>query len=298
MSKRILFGLGLPLISAGGLLAYARWIEPNRIEVEEVEIAVPGLPQVLENLEIVFLSDLQIERPGRRETELLARLEAIAPDLVLIAGDFANSPYYASDYIRYAAAACSVVSRIPAHYGKFAVWGNNDHPEFIEGFARAAGIRVLENECADIEVHGERLTLVGLDDPVTQRDDWAKTLREPPEHPMLMIVHSPDAFPEAVVRGIPVVLAGHTHGGQIRHPFIRLDPVRFLKLKPGTPPYRAGLYRDGGSVLYVSRGLGTSNLPVRFLCPPEITRIRVRSAGRAPPRFTDPPATGSSPARS
>ncbi len=269
------------VLLAAALVAYARWIEPRRLTVEHVTLTIPGLSPALESLRIVFLSDLQVDDPGSHETRLHDTLVELDPDLLLIGGDFANVPYWMIDYMRHASAACSVLAVAPARMGKIAVWGNNDIPEAIGPLARDAGIRVLENEWTTLSLPGGELTIVGLDDPVSDRDDWDALYADPPPSPMLMLAHSPDAFAEAARRGVPALLAGHTHGGQVVHPLIALWPHIFLCLEPGTPAYRAGRYRapDGGpSVLYVSRGIGTSRFPFRFLCPPEVTVVRLVAA--------------------
>jgi predicted MPP superfamily phosphohydrolase len=162
------------------------------------------------------------------------------------------------------------------------VWGNNDVPDAIAPLARQSGVRVLDNAWTTVSVDGASLTLAGLDDPVTGRADWELLMREPPPAPVVLLAHSPDAFPEAVRRGLPAVLCGHTHGGQVWHPFVALAPELVLGLKPGTPAYRAGRYRSGASSLFVSRGLGMSKFRFRFLCPPEIVLIRLRAAEGGP----------------
>ena len=271
------------VLLVAALVAYARWIEPQRITIEHVTVSIPGLAPALEGLRVVFLSDLQVDDPGRREARLIDTLEELDPDVLLIGGDFANVPYWMIDYMRHASAACSVLARAPARIAKIGVWGNNDIPEGIGPLARMAGIRVLENEWMTLSLPGGELTIVGLDDPVTGRADWDALFAEPPPAPMLMLAHSPDAFAEASRRGIPALLCGHTHGGQVVQPLIRLWPGRFLRLKPGTPFYRAGRYLAPGgepSVLYVSRGIGTSYLPFRFLCPPEVTVVHLAAAPR------------------
>lgn len=279
MTKRVGVAITACALGIGSLLAYARWIEPNRIVVSEVTLEVPGLPAELEDLRVVFLTDLQFDASNRRERRLLDTLERLDPDLLLFGGDFCNVPYWMTAYRDRATRACSILVEMPARYAKIGVWGNNDIPEVIGPLMAKTDVEILENRWLTVSIDGHELSVAGLDDPVTGRARWDELLASPPPAPRLLLAHSPDAFAEAARRGFPVTLAGHTHGGQIRHPFASLLPQRFLKLKKGTPPYRAGLYRDGEAQLYVSRGIGMSNLKFRFLCPPEVTLVNLTRHG-------------------
>ena len=268
--------LAIIAVGLAGLFCYAKWIEPNSIHVEDVTLSVPGLDPDLQDLEIVYFADLHVDELGKREERLLRRLREIDPDLVLIGGDLMMNAYWMEDYLDHAAAACSLLAQIPSRHGKFLVWGNNDETtDVVRRLVIGAGVTAIENDWVRLDLPEGELTLVGLGDPVTGREDWERTFSEPPPEPIVMMAHSPDAFPEAVRRGVPVLLCGHTHGGQVRHPFVSSNTERFLRLAPGTPAYRAGLYSKGSSLLYVTRGVGMTHLRYRFLCPPEITRIRL-----------------------
>ena len=283
--RRLGVAIAIGVVMLGGLWGYARFVEPRRLTIEEYDVPVAGLSPGLDGMTVAFLADLQVDDPGQLEARLVEAVAELDPDLIVIGGDFANVPYWMVDYLRHAASACSVIARMPARIGKFGVWGNNDLPEGIGPLAEAAGVRVLENEWVTLSLPGGDLTLVGLDDPVTDRHDWDALFATPPPSPHLFIAHSPDAFAEATRRGMKVILTGHTHGGQVRHPFLALAPRRFLRLKPDTPPYRAGWYDDpdgGDARLYVSRGIGTSRVHMRFLCPPELTVLRLRAAPSEP----------------
>jgi len=260
------------------VVAYAWKVEPNHVIVEEIEVPVPGLAPELESIRVVFLADLHVRRAGPLEIGTIERMREMEPDLLLIGGDLITVPYYMVDVVHRTAVACSLLAAVDPPLGKFLVWGNNDYPEAMTGLVEDAGITILSNEWTTVRYQGKELVLLGLDDPVTGRSSWPDLMSPRPSGPGLLMAHSPDAYRGAVERGMPVMLAGHTHGGQILHPFIGLDPTRFLGLLPGTPAYRAGFYREGASVLYVSRGIGTSYFPFRFLCPPEITLVHLRRA--------------------
>lgn len=267
----------LGLILALGWI-WARWIEPSIIVEETLDISLPGLPAALDGTTIAFVADLHVEEVGTRERRLVDRVRAADPDLVIVGGDFVQNAYEMADYMSHVARACSLVTEMPARHGRYGVFGNNDEPDLMRAPLARAGIHMLENEWVEVVLPGGTFRLIGLGDPSTGADDWERALTPAmPPGPRLAVAHSPDAFPEACRRGIEWLLCGHTHGGQVRHPLVGLDPERFLRLRRGTPPYRAGLYERDGCRCYVTRGVGMTHLPLRFLCPPELTLIRLRT---------------------
>jgi hypothetical protein len=172
---------------------------------------------------------------------------------------------------------------------RYAVLGNHDHWLSGTEVARALSmnrIPVLINSYVPIERNGSRLWLAGIDDPVCGRPDpdkaIPKAIRGIEGEPMMVMCHAPDYADE--LRGHPagnsigLMVSGHTHGGQVRLPF-----VGALDLPPGGKKYVQGLFRLGSMQLYVNRGIGTVGVPFRFQCPPEITvfTLRVDEAERA-----------------
>lgn len=266
------------LVMTVAIVLYARFIEPAWIDIEDVTVALPGLDPRMESLNIVFVADLHVGRVGGRERKLVRELRRIEPDLILVGGDFIHSPFWRSGVLRNTAWACSLLAEVPTRYGIYAVFGNNDYPDMMTGIVEESGIRLLTNEWVRLAFVEGELTLLGIDDPVTGRDDWVKAFADDPREPVLTMLHSPDGFAEAVRRKLPFVLAGHTHGGQIVNPLLWLAPSWSLRLKPETPPYRAGMYELDGCRLYVTRGIGNSYVDARFLCRPEITRVHLRAA--------------------
>ncbi len=146
----------------------------------------------------------------------------------------------------------------------------------------------LTNQRADLELGGLAVELLGLDDAHIQRQDLRVAPRRTPARFGIAVMHSPDSAPEIAACGYPFVVAGHTHGGQIRLPW-----VGALVTNSHLPRRLvSGLIRMGGSFVHVSPGLGTSKFaPFRFLCPPEATLLELRRApdGEGPARFDDQP---------
>jgi hypothetical protein len=168
---------------------------------------------------------------------------------------------------------------------RYAILGNHDH--WLSGTEvtralQANGITVLVNSHVPIERRGSRIWLAGLDDPICGRPDPDKTMpvsiRGIEGQPLILMCHAPDyaddLLAHPVGKSIGLMLSGHTHGGQVRLPF-----VGALDLPPGGRKYVQGLFRLGSMQLYVNRGIGTIGVPFRFDCPPEITSITLHSAG-------------------
>jgi hypothetical protein len=200
--------------------------------------------------------------------ELVAGLR---PDLCLLGGDYrfqARGPV-AGAYRGMA----RVLEAVEARLGVYGVLGNHDFQEEASGL-EALGVRVLVNQAVPVMRGGDRLWLVGLDDPHYYGcDDLAGALAGVPAGACkLLLVHSPEMYAEAAAAGVDVYLCGHTHGGQIRLPGLGA-PV----LNARCPRrYAAGVWRRGGMVGYTSRGLGCSLVPVRFRCRPEAVWLTLR----------------------
>jgi uncharacterized protein len=261
--------LALLLLVPLSLAAYARWIEPVWIEVTRHEVQARALASPLR---IAHLSDLHTHRIGKREETLLSLLEEAKPDVILITGD---SMPTGGDH----GAIRELLARLRAPLGKWLVRGNWEHlhaPERQREFYRAAGVRVLDNAAARIR---DDVWLAGFDDLMAGAPDEAKAFAGvTPEGYRIGIFHSPEFF-DRVSGQLDLALAGHTHAGQVRLPF--LPP---LWLPGGSGRFVEGWYegrpegRPEGrrGKLYVSRGIGNSRLEVRFNCRPELPIIDLR----------------------
>ncbi len=234
-------------------------IEPDRIEVTRHHVPAP----LVAPLKIAHLSDLHTRGFGRRERRLLALLEAEQPDLIVVTGDtLAGKGNY--EMCR------RLLARLHAPLGVWVVRGNWENWQPIRSeraFYASAGVNFLLNEARQAR---EDVWVVGLDDPSSGSPNLVAPLRGvPPGAFVIALFHSPFYFDQVAGR-CPLALAGHTHGGQVRIPFLRP-----LWLPRGSGRFLAGWYEQSGSKMYVSRGVGTSVLPVRFLCRPELAIITV-----------------------
>lgn len=244
---------------------------PARITAIEVEM--PGLPGELDGLRVALLSDHHIGSlvtPGQaqRRLESLRRLEV---DVIVDLGDITErDPSYQEEAAR-------ILGEQKGRLGAFAVAGNFDVQCGTDTLRQAlskAGVTYLENEAVPVEDNGAQLWLVGMGDVWTGQGDLERTMAEvPAKAPVILLSHSPDILGAAVERGIPLVLSGHLHGGQVVIPFA--GPVVGMS-KHGTR-FAGGHHVHGSTHLVVSRGLGEEAIPLRLFCPPEIVVVTLRS---------------------
>ena len=253
------------LLALGGLAAIdVGVLEPRVIlSVSEVELSFDSGWGY--TLTVAHVSDIHMPPgPSLVYEQAVKRVEERKPDLIVFTGDSLSSEAGKDE-------AKEFLSRLSELAPTYAVWGNWDYyslghrvPGYGEELERE-GVEILANEATRIE---GGVWLVGVDDPYTARDDLGKALSGVPREAFkILLAHSPQVIGEARDR-VDLVLAGHTHGGQVRLPLI--GPL-YVPLPSQYRGYVSGLYEVGGMKLYVNRGLGTSILPVRLLCPPELT---------------------------
>ena len=268
------------LLLFAAAFAWAFWVEPQRLVVTRTELALPGWPPQLAGLRVALLSDLHIGSPYwdlAALARLVERTNAEKPDLVLLAGDYQINDVPGGVFVD-AEPIAAGLSKLAAPLGVFAVLGNhdwrNDGERTRKAFA-ANGVTVLEESSQRIELRGTSLYVVGLADQITRHSAPQAVLAQiPPHAPTLLVVHEPDVFESFPRLGVnpTLTLAGHTHGGQVWLPLLgrRMVPSRFGQR------YAYGHVVENGRHLFVTSGIGTSILPVRFLVPPEISMLLLR----------------------
>jgi predicted MPP superfamily phosphohydrolase len=252
-------------------MARMAFSEPFMLALERQQIYLRRLPKPLDGLRIVHLSDFHygpLVNPSHLERAIEAA-NNLRPDLIALTGD------YISHDRSYAAPCAELVGRLRARYGVFAVLGNHDHwtdAELIADLFRAEGIKVLLNEGMRIDLNGESFWLAGVNDTMVGLEDLPLALAGSGENEMkLLLAHNPIILRRAARAGVDLVLSGHTHGGQVT-----LRPEKNLSGRPRRRLLR-GLGRRGNTQIYVTRGLGTVVLPIRYGCPPEISLLEMRS---------------------
>jgi uncharacterized protein len=267
--------LAAAAFAAAGLGVYAGWVEPRRLVTRRVEIRPGRWPVALDGLRLGIASDLHAGVPYAG-LDALARvaetLNAERPDVHLLLGDYLDSSQILRSRHLAPEAVAEQLGRLHAPLGTFAVIGNHDWRHSGDRMWRALdahGIAVLEDEA--VERRG--LWIVGLGDLRHRAPDIRKALAPvPPGAPAIVLSHDPDTFPR-IPPWVALTLAGHTHGGQVAIPILRrpLLPSRYGER------YARGHIVEDGRHLYVTHGVGTSGLPVRFLAPPEVVILTLRS---------------------
>ncbi len=274
--SRSMGAMVVAVVVQAGMLAvtlYGLWIEPFRIGVTEERLQTPKLDPALPPVRVLHLGDLHAERMTPREERLQALVEELAPDVIVFSGDFVNLSY-ANDpetgqTIR------EIVSRWEAPYGVFVVSGSPlvESQEHVAQFVDGTGVRWLRDEVAEIDVRGQRLSLLGVTCAHNIEDDTARTRKLVEQTPdsrfRLLLLHTPDIVPQASEMGIDLYLSGHTHGGQWRLPLYGA----LITSSAYGKQFEMGRYTVGGTTLYVTRGIGMEGASApraRLLCPPEI----------------------------
>jgi predicted MPP superfamily phosphohydrolase len=264
-------------LASAGLALYAGEFERHWLDVRQVSIRLGNLPEGLRGFRIVQLADFHYGEYSE-PTYLRAAVDvtnSLNPDMVTLTGDFISAgPLVRRISQQFAYHCAALLSRIECPI-RYAVMGNHDAIVgriAVTDALTTHGIPVLHNQSVPIERGGGRLWLAGLADALigaeVDLDAAIPRRRDPKKEPLILMGHEPDYADHVTGSGVDLMLSGHTHGGQIRIPFVPL-----FDLPPLGRKYVEGLFGIGGLQLYVTRGLGTVGVPFRFRCRPEITVI-------------------------
>ncbi len=261
------------LVGASCVMADGFWFEPFEYELTETDVFIRQLPTAFEGFRIALLTDVHHSRlvPVEEVRRVVALTNEAKPDLIALTGDYTTSRR------RYVEPCAEALGRLQAPSGVWAVLGNHDHYTDAELTERAFArwkINVLSNANTLLRRGADELRLAGVDDWGWGKADWARALGGVDlSRPSLLLSHEPAVLDMPETRGVSLILSGHTHGGQIRLPFVGA-PARFVE----EFRYMNGLYEREGTQLYVSRGTGMIGLPLRIGARPEIALLRLRQA--------------------
>lgn len=270
---------------AVGLAVYAGEVERHWLEVSQYDLRLPGLAADFDGYRIAQLSDIHMDEFTEPffVRDAVHRINSLHPDAVFLTGDFVTHQLAPEKFAEGSAWQCANILnglKCPARY---AIFGNHDVMvgENIVGEAlKDNGMTVIRNWYVPIERGKGRIWLAGVDDPVDGGPDPEAAIPPAIRHrrgePVILLCHAPDYANHLLKlpsgQAVDLMLSGHTHGGQVRFPF--LPPMH---LPPLGHDYVEGWFQLGSMRLFVNRGLGTVGVPFRLDCPPEITLFTLRA---------------------
>ncbi|HEV2065982.1 MAG TPA: metallophosphoesterase [Thermomicrobiales bacterium] len=270
--RLLLFLSGLGVLTGIVIAAASRFVLPFRFRLAHVVVELPRDHRALAGTTIAFVTDTHIGPHFTRDhiAPVVSMLERVKPDIILFGGDYiSESPRY----MEHVAPVIGAIART-ARDGSWGILGNHDLSNIrhrIVGPLEAEGVRMLSNDAACVTLSGGQLWIAGLDDAILGKPDLDATFSQiPPGAMTILLWHEPDLAEDAARYAPHLQLSGHSHGGQVRLPFLGELSAPVLGRR-----FVQGRYQIGEMILYVSNGVGMYRPPVRFNCPPEVTLIHL-----------------------
>ena len=256
---------GAGTLAGTGTYGYA--YERHEVEVTRATVPVAGLPPALAGLRVGLITDVHRSLFVSHEdvARAVSMLMGEKPELIVLGGDYVT--WGDRNYVRPAAEA---LSPLAAPYGVFGILGNHDDDHDMPAALGRNGVQILKDARTRVTIRNETVDLVGIRFWTRRHADIAALTRNAASMTILL-AHDPRRLTEAVALGVPLVLSGHTHGGQVVLPL--LGPVAARKF-----PVVAGIGRRERTTMFVSRGVGTVYVPVRINCPPEVAVLTLQPA--------------------
>ncbi len=249
-----------------GTAAYGFLYERHALSLTRANVIVRGLPPALNGLRLGLLTDIHRSRWVSADdvAEAVAVLMAAKPDLIVLGGD-----YVTWGDRRFVGPSAEALQGLSAPEGVFAILGNHDDDHDMPAALAARGMQVLRDARTRLLIRGETLEVAGIRFWTKRAADIAAVIRGA-TGTVILLAHDPRRLTEAAGLGIPLVLSGHTHGGQVVLPAV--GPIAAQKF-----PVVAGIASEANTTIFVSRGLGTVYLPVRVNCPPEVAVLALQA---------------------
>src|SRR5262245_8377559 len=251
----------------GGTAAYGYLYGRHELEVTRTTIAINGLPQALAGLRVGLITDVHRSGlvPDEDVAAAVSMLMAERPDLIVLGGD-----YVTWGDRRFVGPAAEALAPLSAPHGVFGILGNHDDDHDMPAALAKNGVQMLKDARTRVTIKGDALDLVGIRFWTKRPSDIAPLMRGAGVHTVLL-AHDPRRLVEAAGFGIPLVLSGHTHGGQVVLPIF--GAVAAQKF-----PVVCGVGRRDRTTMFVSRGVGTIYVPVRVNCPPEVAVLTLETS--------------------
>ena len=284
--KRLAAGTVLPGVFAGSIVGGVAMYAAKRCGVYREDLTVRHLPAAFEGMTIAFVADTHHGplNPLDYLAGAVAMVNALRPDLVVLGGDYVQHSYsfeHPDSHRRYVWPGVEVLSSLRAPLGCFAVLGNHDYmvdPALTRRALARYGLRDLTNTGVWLERGGARLHLGGVDDCRKGSPSLPPALGDMTEADAgILISHNPDYVEWIRDKRVDLVLSGHTHGGQVVLPFVGA-PITSSWFGQ---KYLQGLRQGPSARVFVTRGVGTTGLPIRLACPPEVCLLTLRRAATA-----------------
>ncbi|BCS88690.1 metallophosphoesterase [Pseudodesulfovibrio sediminis] len=260
------------MLAAGAALVPYGFHATYALEVTRRTIGLRALPTPFAGYTICHLTDLHLAEFGHKQSDLLAIIREGRPDIVVMTGDMVNGKERREEPF------LTLCDQLPGIAPTYYVTGNHDTNSLhrgIEGRLEQRGVHVLDNRHVTLAREDASMALAGV-------GEWGRFgaagldagLRGIPEgETVVLLAHHPEQIAHYVSRGVDLVLSGHTHGGQVRLPFVG----SLIAPNQGVfPKYSEGLYRVDDTAMYISRGLGLSVMPFRFNCPREVAFLTLQ----------------------
>jgi predicted MPP superfamily phosphohydrolase len=262
---KMLVATGVGTVTGGA--GYGYFYGRHALEMTRVAVPVAGLPPALTGLRIGLLTDVHRSRWVSADdvTRAVRLLMADKPDLIVLGGD-----YVTWGDRRFVEASAEVLGLLSAPHGVFGILGNHDDDHDMPAALSARGVQMLKDARTRLAIGTEHLDLVGIRYWTKKAADIALAMHGA-EGTVVLLAHDPRRLTEALALKIPLVLSGHTHGGQVVLPLIGAAAAHQF-------PIVAGLARSEHTTMFVSRGVGTVYVPVRINCPPEVAVLTLQPA--------------------
>ncbi|WP_252247153.1 metallophosphoesterase [Clostridium sp. ZBS4] len=277
--KRIFITIILMPAICFGIFAYSIYVEPNLLSVKNIEINNSSNIKNEDTIKIAQISDIHL---GEYYTidkleKLVNKVNSQNADIIVFTGDLFDNVSKFEDTSKVA----PILKKLNAKIGKYAIYGNHDYgggaKNIYKNVMEDSGFKILVNDQANVKLDsGKTISILGLDDALLGNPDVEKTARNIKENNYnLLLLHEPDLSDKFVSYNIDLILAGHSHGGQVKIPFLGE-----IVTPPLAEKYKDGLYNlntQRNTQLYVNSGIGNTKMPFRFMNVPEVSIFEIKA---------------------
>ncbi|AIY80332.1 metallophosphoesterase [Clostridium botulinum] len=277
--KRIFITIILIPAICFGIFAYSIYVEPNLLSVRNIEINNSSNIKNEDTIKIAQISDIHL---GEYYTidkleKLVNKVNSQNADIIVFTGDLFDNVSKFEDTSKVA----PILKKLNAKIGKYAIYGNHDYgggaKNIYKNVMEDSGFKILVNDQANVKLDsGKTISILGLDDALLGNPDVEKTARNIKESNYnLLLLHEPDLSDKFVSYNIDLILAGHSHGGQVKIPFLGE-----IVTPPLAEKYKDGLYNlntQRNTQLYVNSGIGNTKMPFRFMNVPEVSIFEIKA---------------------